>query len=84
MRKSCCKTACLFHDTGMLKTYRGHEEASVEICQEILPHYGYSAQNIEVISSMIVTTKLPQCASHTWIRSCVIADLDYLGRPTTS
>ncbi len=24
------KTACLFHDSGMLVTYRGHEEASIE------------------------------------------------------
>ena len=31
------KTACIFHDSGMLVTYRGHEEASIQICRETLP-----------------------------------------------
>jgi uncharacterized protein len=75
------QTACLFHDIGMLKTYRGHEEASVEICHEILPQFGYSTEDIKVIAGMILTTKLPQCAMHTLDKILCDADLDYLGRP---
>jgi len=75
------QTACLFHDTGMLKTYRGHEEASVEICRELLPEFGYSEGQIKDITGMILTTKLPQCASHNLDKILCDADLDYLGRP---
>ena len=57
------KTACLFHDTGMMVTYRGHEEASVIICRDTLPGFSYTPEQIEAVEGMIITTKLPQCAS---------------------
>lgn len=75
------KTACLFHDVGMLKTYRGHEEASVEICKETLPGFGYSSEQIEEITRMILSTKLPQIAMSRLEKILCDADLDYLGRP---
>ncbi len=75
------KTACLFHDTGMLITYRGHEEASVEICRELLPKFGYNSGQVDTITNMILTTKLPQCACHILDKILCDADLDYLGRP---
>jgi uncharacterized protein len=75
------KTACLYHDSGMLVTYRGHEEASIELCREILPSFGYDQESIEVICRMITTTKLPQCASNLLDKILCDADLDYLGRP---
>jgi len=75
------KTACLYHDSGMLRTYRGHEEASADICKETLPGFGYSAMHIEVITNMILTTKLPQCAMSLLDKILCDADLDYLGRP---
>lgn len=74
------QTACLFHDTGMLKTYKGHEEASVEISMELLPQFGYSQDQIDSITGMILTTKLPQCASLNLDKILCDADLDYLGR----
>jgi uncharacterized protein len=75
------KTACLFHDSGMLVTYRGHEEASIEICKEFLPGFGYTPDQIMTICRMIKTTKLPQCASALLDKILCDADLDYLGRP---
>jgi hypothetical protein len=75
------KTACLFHDTGMLVTYRGHEEASIEICRQTLPEFDYQLKDIELIAGMIMTTKLPQCASNSLDKILCDADLDYLGRP---
>lgn len=74
------KTACLFHDSGMLVTYRGHEEASIEMCQEILPTYDYNNEETETVCRMIRTTKLPQCASGRLDKILCDADLDYLGR----
>jgi len=69
------KTAALFHDSGMLRTYTGHEEASCDIAKETLPNYGYEAEGIKSVCKMIMTTKLPQSASdqlemkHTrWLR----------------
>jgi uncharacterized protein len=75
------KTACLFHDSGMLVTYRGHEEASIRLSREVLPSFGYDIDSIESISRMIETTKLPQCASQLLDKILCDADLDYLGRP---
>lgn len=74
------QTAALFHDSGMLKTYIGHEEASVEIVQKYLPKYGYEAEDIDLISGMIITTKLPQSANTFLEKILCDSDLDYLGR----
>ena len=74
------ETAALFHDSGMLKTYIGHEEAGIEIARKYLPDYGYEQKDIDIISGMIMTTKLPQSAS-TYLEMILCdADLDYLGR----
>ena len=75
------KTACVFHDSGMLVTYRGHEEASIELCKEILPAFNYEPGDTETVCRMIKTTKLPQCASEALDKILCDADLDYLGRP---
>ena len=74
------KTACLFHDSGMLVTYRGHEEASIQICSQTLPSFSYSKEETETVCRMILTTKLPQCASELLDKILCDADLDYLGR----
>ncbi len=74
------KTASLFHDSGMIRTYIGHEEASVEILKESLPQFGYDQLAIDTISKMIITTKLPQTASSYLEKIICDADLDYLGR----
>jgi uncharacterized protein len=74
------KTACIFHDSGMLVTYRGHEDASVKICRETLPAFNYSEEDTDIICRMILTTKLPQCASQHLDKILCDADLDYLGR----
>ena len=74
------ETAALFHDSGMLKTYLGHEDASVEIAHEYLPGFAYTEKDIKMISDMIITTKLPQSANSYLERILCDADLDYLGR----
>jgi hypothetical protein len=74
------KTACLYHDSGMLVTYRGHEEASVEICRQTLPLFNYTEEEIETVCRMILSTKLPQDATELLDKILCDADLDYLGR----
>lgn len=75
------KTAAVFHDSGMLITYIGHEEASLKIVREILPSYSFPQEIIESICKMIITTKLPQSARSLEEKILCDADLDYLGRP---
>jgi hypothetical protein len=74
------KSAALFHDSGMLLTYVGHEEASAEIVQEVLPRFEFTQEGVDTISNMIITTKLPQRASSFLEKILCDADLDYLGR----
>ncbi|MCF8338942.1 MAG: HD domain-containing protein [Bacteroidales bacterium] len=74
------QTAAFYHDSGMLLTYEGHEQASMEIVNEKLPYYNYSPDDIELINRMIMATKLPQNAYHELEKILCDADLDYLGR----
>ncbi len=74
------KTAALFHDSGILKQYIDHEEASIDIMREILPVFDYSPEEIEEIGKTIMATKLPQNAKTYLGEILCDADLDYLGR----
>ena len=75
------KVACVYHDSGMLRRYSGHEEASLEIADEILPQYGYMPGDLVIIKSMIMATRIPQRANSITDKIICDADLDYLGRP---
>lgn len=74
------KVAALFHDSGHIKTYAGHEEVSCQYAAEILPRYHYPAESIATIQRIIMATKLPHQPAD--ILEAVIqdSDLDYLGR----
>ena len=74
------KTAAMFHDSGMIRTYVGHEEASADIARESLPQFGYDEIAIDIIAKLIMTTKLPQQADTFLEKIICDADLDYLGR----
>lgn len=74
------ETAALFHDSGMIKTYHGHEEASAELVRQYLPDFGYQPDEVDIISNMIITTQLPQSANNYLEQILCDADLDYLGR----
>lgn len=72
-------TAVLFHDYGFLKTYNDHEEMGCQLAHEILPAYQYNQSQIELVSSMIIRTKIPQIACNKLEEIICDADLDYLG-----
>jgi len=74
------KTAAMYHDCGMLRTYVGHEEASCEIAEEVLPDFSYKPDEILQVNKLIMATKLPQNASDHLEQIICDADLDYLGR----
>ena len=74
------KTAALFHDSGFIITYRGHENASCNIVEECLPQFDYNAYQISRIKGMIMATRLPQDPQNHLEEILCDADLDYLGR----
>ena len=73
------KTAALFHDTGFLYVYDGHEDKSCEIAREKL-NDDFSQQDIQLICGLIMVTKVPQTPSSLLEEIICDADLDYLGR----
>jgi hypothetical protein len=71
--------AALFHDSGFLRSYRGHEEDSCafmrDICSGML-----GEPELKLIEGMIMATQLPQCPVTLPEMIICDADLDYLGR----
>lgn len=74
------KTAALFHDIGLITKYKNHEDISAEMAIKILPDFNYTTSEIDLISSIILKTKLPQSADNMLEKILCDADLDYLGR----
>ena len=74
------KVAVLFHDAGFIKTIRGHEEVGCSMAKEILPPLGFTNEEIEEISGMIMATKYPPSPKTLSEKIICDADLDYLGR----
>lgn len=74
------QTAALYHDAGLVDIIDDHEEKGVEIVNSVLPEYGYSKEDIDIISAMILSTKLPQSPKNHLEELLCDADLDYLGR----
>ncbi|MCB9241598.1 MAG: HD domain-containing protein [Flavobacteriales bacterium] len=73
------KTAILLHDSGFMEGYQEHEERSCEIASQILPNYGYTEKDIEIIHGMIRATKIPQQPTNILENIIADADLEYLG-----
>lgn len=74
------QVAALYHDTGFLYVYYGHEEKGCDIAREQLPGFGFSHASIDRICELIMATKVPQ-RPNTHLQEIICdADLDYLGR----
>jgi len=74
------KVAVLYHDSGFLFTYSGHEEKGCELGRKELPGFGLTSSQIEKICGMIMATKIPQSPKNQLEEIICDADLDYLGR----
>lgn len=73
------KVAALFHDLGFLAVRKGHEEESAKMFKASAD--GFLALNfIEIISSCILATTMPQNPKNKLEQIICDADLDYLGR----
>lgn len=75
------KIAALYHDSGFLKLYNGHEEMSCHIFQEDAKELSLSEDEKKLIEELIMVTKITS-VPHTKLQKILRdADLDYLGRP---
>ncbi|MFY0674142.1 MAG: phosphohydrolase [Bacteroidia bacterium] len=74
------RTGAVMHDSGFIVAYQNHEENGVKLAKEILPKFGYSASDIDVISGLIMATKVPQSPQNHLEEVLCDCDLDYLGR----
>lgn len=74
------KTAALFHDAGHTVSYDDHEYQGTLLARKMLPEFGYSDDQIELICSIIMSTKLPPRPSGILEQIICDSDLDYLGR----
>jgi uncharacterized protein len=72
-------TAAWYHDSGYLHASVDHEKVSCEIAAETLPAFGYSAEDIKIICTIIMATRLPQTPADHLGEILADADLDYLG-----
>jgi len=73
------KTAAVFHDSGFLFVYKGHEEKSCEIATEYVKDI-FDDKDLERIHGMIRATRIPQTPHNLLEQIICDADLDYLGR----
>ncbi len=74
------KTAALFHDTGFIELYDKNESIGARIAAEYLPGFGYSNEQIEIISQLIMSTASPRQPEGLLQKIICDADLDYTGR----
>jgi HD superfamily phosphodiesterase len=74
------KMAALFHDSGFIYTYIGHEEKGCEIARELIVNKEINAKEMKIITETIMATKIPHKPTTQLQRIICDADLDYLGR----
>ena len=73
------KTAALYHDAGFVHQYANNEDLGADLAQEVLPRFGYTREQIDVIRGLIQATKVPQQPKTHLQQIICDADLDYLG-----
>jgi len=74
------RVAALFHDAGFIQSPKDHEESGAQMAREMLPLFGFSTDQIEMIVKIILATRLPQSPTTQLEKIVCDADLDYLGR----
>jgi uncharacterized protein len=74
------RTAALYHDIGFIERYDDNEVVGVQVAAETLPRFGYSLAQVQVISGIIMATKMPQSPRTLLEEIMADADLGVLGR----
>ena len=72
--------AALYHDTGFLEIYMGHEEVSCRYFLEDAGNFGINKEEEAIVTGIIMATKVSNQPKTVLERIIRDADLDYLGR----
>lgn len=75
------RTAALYHDSGFIFTYGNNELHAARFMEQHLPRFGYTADQIAEIRSMILSTGSDVEPETLLEKILCDADHDYLGRP---
>lgn len=73
------RTAAWYHDLGYVENPVHHELIGARIALEVLPSFGYSPEDVEVIRWAILATALPQSPTNLLEQILTDADLYVLG-----
>lgn len=74
------RIGALVHDMGFIKGAENHEEVGAGMAELILPDFGLSPKDIQLVKGLVMATKIPQKPQTYLQRIICDADLDYLGR----
>jgi len=72
-------TAAWFHDLGFVEQPQYHELISARIAVQVLPGFGYTSEQVEIVRWAILATILPQDPRNLLEQILTDADLDILG-----
>ena len=75
------RTAVLYHDSGFILHYEKNEDFAIHLAEANLPQFGYSAEQIKQITSIIASTRHNTIPETLLEQIMCDADHDYLGRP---
>ena len=75
------EVSAAFHDIGFVESNVDHELLGAKIAIQILPTFGYAKCEIELVTGMILATRLPQSPHNLLEEILADADLGVLGRP---
>ena len=73
-------TAAWFHDIGYVEQAIHHELIGARMAVQVLPSFGYSDSEVEIVRWAILATALPQSPTSLLEEILADADLDVLGR----
>lgn len=72
--------AAWFHDAGLVDNYEEHEKASVRRAEEFLKQHNYSAEKIEKVKSLILSTSTDNAPENLQEEILHDADIVHIGK----
>ena len=74
------KSAATYHDAGFVEQYDHNEPIGARMAEEIMPSYGYTEEQVQMVKKLIFVTEIPHNPKSKLEEIICDADLDYLGR----
>ena len=68
--------ACIFHDTGYIRSYNNHEEESILLAESFLKEHGYPANKLDQVKKLIKATTPDHTPQN--LNEEIIHDADYV------